>query len=261
MVASSRAFVVGVFRFVLVTMLASVILVGTTLLISALTAWMANGEWTSPHFLSIGFVCAQVAWLFVVVFHVRRETQSIPFSQRDQFVLKAKSTLHEMGYALTWARGNTLSFRPHFHSYLFGGGIYVAIHEHEARLTGPKVSLDVFRRYFRLLNHVQRVQMYLQEQRKFTETIIKRAELQIRIDPDQFDSVRKHVIDVLEKDATVICELNLLVQSDKGIRENTLEFQIREWLEQRQIPVEIHKDLVQFVEVVQPELEAEAVAP
>ena len=67
------------------------------------------------------------------------------------------------------------------------------------------------------------------------------------------------MVGVLEEDGKVICELNLLVQSEQGIRENTLEFQIREWLAQNEIACDIHKDLVQFVEVVHTEREAVAV--
>jgi hypothetical protein len=72
--------------------------------------------------------------------------------------------------------------------------------------------------------------------------------------------VRKNVIDVLEKDGDVVCELNLLVQSEKGIREDTVDFQVREWLEQQHIACDIHKGVVQFVEVVHPELDVEVVA-
>lgn len=250
-----RPLAIGIFRFFLVSMLAVVVLSGTIMLIALAAACLQDGDWSSPQNLSIGAVCALIAWLFVAAFHLRRETQHMPFSQREQFVAKAKNVLLELGYALTSQQADALTFRPRFHSYLFGGGISIALDAQEARLTGPKVSLEIFRRCFRLLNHVHRVQLYLQEHRKFTDNIIKRAELQLRLDPDQFEAVRKNVIALLEKDGDVICELNLLVQSDKGIRENTLEFDIREWLQQNGIDCDIHKDLVQFVEVVQPELE------
>ncbi len=260
MAVPSRSLVVGVFRFGLVCLLAIVLLIGTTLAIAALIAWLQDERWDSPQWLSIGFVCGLIVWLFVAVFHLRRETQLMPFSQRDQFVAKAKTVLQEMGYALTSQNAKTLTFRPRFHSYLFGGGIYLALERREAKLTGPKVSLEIFRRCFRLLNHVQRVQVYLQEHRKFTDNVIKRVELQLRLRPSQFEAVRENVIALLQKEATVICELSLLVQSEKGIRENTLDFQIREWLEQNGIDCDIHKDIVQFVEVAHPDVETEAAA-
>lgn len=255
MALPARTLAVGVFRFVLVCLLAFVVLIGTTLVISSLIAWVRSGDWNSPQNLYTGAVCGLIIWLFVAAFHLRRETQSMPFSQRDQFVAKAKTVLQEMGYALSSQHGNTLTFRPKFHSYLFGGGIYVTLESQDATLSGPKVSLEIFRRCFRLLNHVQRVQMYLLEHRKFTDNVIKRVELRLRVRPDQLEAVRAHVIDVLQKDGKVVCELNLLMQSETGIRENTLEFQIREWLEQQGIPNEIHKDHVQFVEVAHPKVE------
>jgi hypothetical protein len=260
MTGPSPPLATGIFRFVLVSLLAFVLLIGTTLFISILIAWMRSGAWDSPQYLSVGMVCGLIVWLFVAVFHLRRETQSMPFSQREQFIAKAKTVLQEMGYALTSHQADALTFRPRFHSYLFGGGIHLALDNHEARLTGPKVSLEIFRRCFRLLNHVQRVQFYLQEHRKFTDNVIKRVEIRLRLRSDQFEAVRKNVIELLQNEATVVCELNLLVQSENGIRENTLEFQIREWLDQQGIDCDLHKDLVQFVEVLHPELETETAA-
>jgi hypothetical protein len=260
MTVPSRTVAIGIFRFLLVSLLTFVVLIGTTLLISWLIAWQQGGLWSNPQYLSVGMVCGMVVWLFVAVFHLRRETQSMPFSQRDQFVAKAKGVLQEMGYALSSQHADALSFRPRFHSYLFGGGIHLAVENQEAKLTGPKVSLEIFRRCFRLVNHVQRVQLYLQEHRKFTDNVIKRVELQLRLNPDQFEAVRKNIIEMLQKDADVVCELNLLVQSEKGIREDILEFQVREWLQQQGIDCTIHKDLVQFVEVLHPEDESEVFA-
>jgi hypothetical protein len=258
MAAPSRSIGIVVFRFILVVLLASVLQIGTALLIASAIAWLWDGVWNAPQVLGIGSTCALIFWLFVAVFHLRRETQLTQFAQREPFVAKLKTVLQEMGYVLSSQRDQTLMFRPRFHSYLFGGGIQVDVGVQEAKLTGPKVSLEIFRRCFRLLKHVQRVQVYLQDQRKFTDNVIKRVELRARPRPDQLEAVRKNIIEPLQKDAKVVCELNLLVQSEKGIRESTLEFQVREWFEEHNIPVEIHKDLVQFVEVVHPELETEA---
>lgn len=252
-----RPILVGTFRFVLVGLLASVVFIGTALLIATLLAWLWDGVWNSPRFLSIGIVCGMIFWLFVAVFHLRRETQTMPFSQREQFILKAKSVLQEMGYVLANQRTDALTFRPRFSSYLFGGGIHIALEDQEAKLYGPKVSLEFFRRCFRLLNHVQRVQVYLKDHRKVTDNIIKRVELRLRLQPEQLEGVRRNVISLLEKDADVVCELNLLVQSEQGIPENLLEFQVREWLGENDIDVDIHKDLVQFVEVVPAERQPE----
>jgi hypothetical protein len=253
-----RAFAVAAFRFLLVSLLAITCLGGVAFLIAQLIAWLRDGAWDSPQYLTIGLACGLIFGLFGAVFHLRRETRHMPISQRETFLTKAKKVLQEMGYALTSQHANALTFRPRFHSYLFGGGIHIALGSQDAKLTGPRVSLDIFRRCWRLMNHVQRMQSYLQEHRKFADNVLKRAELKLRLTPEQFEAVRKNVIDPLEKEAVVVCELNLLVQSENGLRENTLEFQVREWLQQEGIDCEIHKDLVQFTEVVHPELETEA---
>ncbi len=249
-----------IFRFILVALLALVTLVGTTLLIAGAVAWTQDARWDEPRYLTIGFVCGLIVWLFVAVFHLRRETQTMPFSQRDQFISKAKTVLQEMGYAYIGQQGNAYFYRPRFHSYLFGGGITLVIEHQDASITGPKVSLEIFRRCFRMINHVYRVQMYLKEHRKITDNVIKRAELQLRLKPEQFEAVRKNVIEVLQADGEVVCDLNLLVQSEQGIREETLEFQIRGWLEQQCIDCDIHKDHIQFVEMVHETEEDSALA-
>jgi hypothetical protein len=46
-----------------------------------------------------------------------------------------------------------------------------------------------------------------------------------------------------------------LVQNDKGINEAILETQVRPWLEQQGIGCEIKKNVVQFIEVAQSELD------
>ncbi|MBV9495594.1 MAG: hypothetical protein JOZ54_15210 [Acidobacteria bacterium] len=256
MKAPSRSLATGLFRFILVALLATVMLIGTTLLIAQLTAWLQAGDWHSTRNLTIGVICGMIVWLFVAVFHLRRETHKFPFTQREPFILKAKTVLHEMGYALTSEHVHSLWFAPYFHSYLFGGGIHITLEDDEAHLTGPKVSLEIFRRYLRLLNHVQRMHQYLQDHRKVTDNLLKRVELQLRCEPGQLEAVRRNVIEVLKKDADVVCEVNLLVHSEHGIREDTVEFQVREWLEQEGIICDIHKGVVQFAEVVRPELQA-----
>src|SRR6266498_1506925 len=98
-----------------------------------------------------------------------------------------------MGYTITAQQPQQLTFRPNFHAFLFGGGIHLALEGHLAKITEPCVSLDMFRRYYRLQHHVQRVQKVLLDQRKFTDTRLKRVELCLRLEPEQFESVRRNV--------------------------------------------------------------------
>jgi hypothetical protein len=251
-------FATAAFRFVLVALLALVVLCGVAWVVALLVGWWQGDDWRNTSYLGIGLLCTLIAALFFAVFHLRRETRTMPVGHRDQFIAKAKSVLHEMGYALTTAHGDTLTFRPRFHSYLLGDAIQISLDNQEAKLTGPRVALDIFRRYLRLMNHVQRVQVYLKDQRKFTDNVLKRVDLMLRLRPDQFEAVTEHVIEVFEKDGNVLCELNLKVDCERGFNANTLEFQIIEWLEQHGIYFEIRKNLVQFVEVAHNEIETEA---
>jgi hypothetical protein len=256
MFGPSRPVYAGVFRFLLVTLLALVLLAGTIFLIASLLAYVRGEPWDRPIPFTSGLGCGLLIWLIIAIFHLRKATLRLPISQGNAFLGRAKTILREMGYAIASERPDRLIVRPRFHSFLFGGSIQITVEGHVAKLTGPTVSLDIFRRRYRLQSHVQRVQQVLQDQRKFTENLVKRVELRLRLKPEQFDRVRRNVIALLQEDGTVICELNILVQSEKGVREDTVEFQIREWLELHEIPYSIHKDLVQFTEVVHPESEA-----
>jgi hypothetical protein len=235
-----------------------VLLAGCTFGVAHLLAGLRDTSWDQPANLVTGLCCGLISCLFVAVFLLRHETQTLPISQREPFLMEARTILHGMGYELTAQMPEDWTFRPCFHSFLFGGSIRITFKGQLAQVTGPRMSLDIFRRLYRLQHHVQRVQQVLHESRRFTENLLKRAELRLRLTPDQFTAVRRNVIEVLEQDGEVVCELHLLVQSDKGIRENDLEFQIREWLEENHISCDIHKDIVQFVEVVHSGRELEA---
>ena len=253
MLGVSRRIYTGVFRFVLVSLLAIVFLIGTTFLIAVLLALLWGNSWNQPINLIAGLSCGLICWLFVAIFHLRHETHALPIAQREPFLAEAKTILHEMGYTLSSRLPDNLTFRPSLDAFLFGGSIRIVIEGQFARLTGPKVSLEIFRRLYRLQHHVHRVQHVLHEHRRFTENLLKRIELRLRLKPSQFEAVRQNIIDLLAQDGNIICELNLLVQSEHGIRENLVEFQICEWLEQHGIAFEVHKDVARFVEVLHPE--------
>src|SRR5262249_16723577 len=142
-------------------------------------SWIWGSHWNDSPVMTIATVCSMITWLFVAVFHLRRETQTMPFTQREQFIAKTKTVLNEMGYVLAGQQTDGLTFRPRFNAYLFGGPIHVKLCEQEAKLNGPKMYLEIFRRGFRMVNHGQRVQYYLQDKKKFTDNVVKRVELQL----------------------------------------------------------------------------------
>lgn len=260
MIGPSRYACVCIVRFLLVSLLAFVLLAGSMILLAYGFAYLHDSDWDRPEFLVLGMFCGLIAWWFVAIFHLKHETQSLPISQQELFLVEARSILQEMGYQMVSRQADQLTFHPSFHAFLFGGGIRLEIAGHAANISGPRVSLEIFRRRYRLQHHVQRVQQVLLDQRKITDTRLKRIEVALRLKPEQFEAVRKNIVVLLQKEGEVVCELNLLVQSDEGIREEVVEFQIREWLAQQNIPCDIHKDFVQFVEVVPNTREQETVA-
>jgi hypothetical protein len=249
-----------VFRFILVVLAAVVLIAGTTVFCAVTLGYIRDDAWDSPETFLTSLICGLIVWLFIAVFHFRKETQLLQIAHREQFLFKLQAVLNEMGYVMTSNERDSVAFHPSFHSFLFGGGIQVELDRQHARLTGPKVSLEIFRRRYRLRQHVDRVQQVLHDHRKVTNNLFKRVELRLRVQPDQLEKVRQNVVELLEEKGEVICELNILVQSESGIREETLEFQIREWLELHEIPFSLHKDLVQFVEVAHEESPSEGVA-
>lgn len=260
MASPSRNVFTVVFRFALVVLLTSMLIVGTTLVSAFFIGWLLRTNWNDPPVILVATTCGLIVWLFIAVFHLRRETHAMPFTQREQFIAKTKTVLNEMGYVIASQQADAMTFRPRFNAYLFGGPIQVKLLEFEAKLTGPKMSLEIFRRGFRLVNHVQRVQYYLQEKKKYTDNVIKQVELQLWLDAEQLEPVRKHLAEVMEKDAQFSCELKIVVHSPSGIREDLLDGELREWLEYRGIAVEIRKDLVQFVEIVQSDIDTKVAA-
>jgi hypothetical protein len=191
-------------------------------------------------------VCALIVWVFVAAFHLRKETLAVPAPDRERFLHDARLLLTEMGYDVKTRGPFNLSTRPRFQSLLFGGGIQIALAKNDARLTGPKVCVELLRNRLRVLSHLGVVQQALREQHRLSETLIKRAELRLRVKVEDLDEVRTNVIEVLQETADVVCERHLLAQSDVGIPESTLEFDIKQWLMQKGIETTMHKHFVQL---------------
>lgn len=236
----------AVARLSVLLLLALVVLLGTGLLFAAAVALVNGGGVVSPGNLSVGLVCGLISWLFVAAFHLRKETVNVPAADPERFLQNARLLLTEMGYEVKSRNVRQLSTRPRFHSLLFGSGIQVDMAGARAHLTGPKVCVEMLRNRLRILSHLGVVQQALREPHRHTETLIKRAELRLRVTPEQLDEVRTNVIDVLQITADVVCDVHLLAQSDIGIPESTLEFQIKQWLDQKGIEATLHKHFVQL---------------
>jgi hypothetical protein len=74
------------------------------------------------------------------------------------------------------------------------------------------------------------------------ERRLYRVRLTMRVPWEHWNEVYNEVIDPLAKEgADIFCDVNILAQSEGGIKENTVELVIRESLEQRGIKANIEK--------------------
>ncbi len=199
-----------------------------------------------PHLLA-GLVCSLIVLLFVATFHFRRESIKLPFRNRSRFLIELNETLKEMGYEPTGSADSTSRmYFPHIRSFLFGGSVNVAEVADGIKLTGPKVSLELVRSRLRFKNHLLAVHQSIEQAPfRWSECIIKRVHLTVRAEPNQLDEIREHVVDVLAEKGDVVCELNILVNADEGFPERLVDAKISDWLQERGIAVEIHKDHIQ----------------
>jgi hypothetical protein len=234
------------FRFALVLLFTLAVLLGTSLLCASAVALMRATPLLGPGNLSVGLCCGLIVWLFIAAFHLRKETLMLPAPEPKRFLQNARIILTEMGYEVTTPSPHLLSTQPRFHSLLFGGGVQLSLKSGQAQLTGPKMCVELLRNRLRVQSHLGLVHQALRGQHRHTETLIKRAELRLRVKPEEFEAVRANVVEVLQESAEVVCEVHLLAQSDTGIPESVLEFQVNEWLAQQGIEATMHKHFIQL---------------
>jgi hypothetical protein len=235
----TRAMAVAL-RIAILSILFLTVLGGTALLIAWLLAWFMQTPAITAANLYVGMVCGLIVWLFVAAFHLRKETFSVPVPNRSLFREKIKTLLLELGYEVRVESSAQVSFRPGFQSYWLGSDVLVKLDGRHGTITGPRVCVEVLRNRLRIQNHLEKV--YLEGRRRAGERLLRRAQLSFRVPADQWQDIHDHVVQVLASEAEVICELNVLAQSEKGLREHLVEHQVHEWLDQHGITVEVHKD-------------------
>jgi len=232
----------------LVASLASLALLLTpTLVFAALFSWWRDSPDLVSN-LSLGLVCSLIAWQFVAAFHLTRERLVVSVPDRKAFLPQVRVLLEEMGYEVTAQTDDNLVTRPRFNALLFGGGLRVTVQGQQATIVGPKLSAEMLRNRLRLAHHLFRVQGVLAEERRATEPLLKRVEICLRVTPGQLAEIQERVLGPLLKAGEVVLEVNVLVQSEQGVRESTIEQQVRPWARSRAIPCDIHKHHAQLFE-------------
>jgi hypothetical protein len=207
-------------------------------------AWGHGDSATETQNTLLATLCTLIAGLFFVVFHTKRETASVPFRNRRTFLTASRHVLEELGYEVSQTSSKQLVSRPSFRSLLFGGQVQLSVAGKEALITGPKVFVEILRTRLRLVSHITNVEQSFRDIRvRQGERLLKRIHVSMRLTPEQLAEVGHEIVEQLTGEgAQVFCVLHLMAQSEHGIRESLLDGEVREWVKQRDIPAEIHKD-------------------
>ncbi len=236
-------------RFLRVPVLALPILAafaGVVGLLALMLAWLRGLPLTDPTNLSLAVLCGLIAGLFVTVFHFKREDVVLPVKDARGFLADCRAALDDLGYVVHERANGELASRPSYRSWLLGGTMLVSAGGTHGRIVGPKVFVEMLRQRMRLRTHLAPVERPPSHARsRHGERLVKRVRLALRVTPQQWQEVGANVVHQLAADgAEVICDLHLMAQSDRGIREELLEGPVRDWLRRQEIVAEVHKDYV-----------------
>jgi hypothetical protein len=218
--------------------------------LACLLAWLHGGAIADGSNLMLACLCALITGLFLTVFHASRESINLPFRNRQTFLTACRQALEELGYEVVSKSRAQLVSRPSFRALLFGGRIQVSMFGAAARITGPKVFLEILRRRLRLSTHIANVEQSFKEiQQRPGERLLKRIQVNLRLTPDQWGDVGREVVEHLAGEgAEVFCAVQIMAQSEGGIQESLIDGDLRGWLKQRAIDAEILKDHVRWDE-------------
>ncbi len=240
----------GVFLIFAWFALSVTLLLGTTLLAAWGMTYVRGGGVTDRENLYVGLVAGLIAWLFVAVFHLGKDSTVFTFTHRETFLRSLRAALESMGYVILSQSRTTITTRPGFQSLLFGEGIQIELDENQASCTGPKICLERLRNHFRTAVHIDKVQQSIRESNnRLPERFLKRVELEIRLKHvEQLETLQKHVAELLAPDSDLVIKVHLLATSEAGIREALVEDEIRPWLESNVLGFELHKGHIQRVD-------------
>ena len=216
-----------------------VIFGGTALVIAFFLSWIQGTSFGNGANWYVGMICGLVAWLFVAVFHFRKETIQLPIQDRDAFGQQVRTILGDLGYETVNDAPDHMGFRPAFQSYLLGGGVQVTVEGPQAKISGPKVSVEAIRNRLRFQNHLQKIAM--EERKPHGERVLKRVQLSFRVPRDRWHEMGAHVLKPLAAEGDVVCQVTVSVQNEKGINDSTVEGQVRHWLDEHGMTADIHK--------------------
>jgi hypothetical protein len=234
----------GVLRVLAICLPVLAAFAGTVLLFDAVLAWAWDVPLDSGEPLWLATVCGLITWLFIAAFHGKYETFTVTFVDRGVFLGKLRAQLKDLGYDVRRSEDNRQVFRPTFQAMLFGGTIRVCFEEAAAKLAGPRFSIDLIRKRLRVANHLENDRKaFWDAQVRRNERLLSRVEISMRLTPKQWLDVYREVAQALVRDgADVLLDVNLVGQSESGIRERTVDGLIRDWLARENIAAVIRKE-------------------
>lgn len=224
-------------------------LLAVTLLVAGLLAGPRGLNVHDPENLVAGLVCSLIAGLFVATFHLRKETLTLPAKNGPKFLADARAILEELGYEVVRETPVSLATRPGFQALLLGNGIHVDLDAGDAKVTGPKVCVELLRQRLRLRAQLGHLQQSHRGPVRNGELLLRRVEMRLRVLPEQLEAIRRHVIEVLGAEADVTCDLHLAAQNERGLSDSVVEQELRPWLEKQGIGLVIHKEPARLLEL------------
>ncbi len=216
----------------------------TALACAQALAWARTAPVVEPVNWSGGVVCSLIAWLFILSFHVRRETAFLRFAEREAFTGALTEALLEMGYEVSRPSAERLVGKPSFAALLFSGVVQVHMQGNTARISGPKLSIERLRQHLRMQSHLENNRRTLADSTWSTgQGRLRSVQIQFRLPAGaQQQQVAGEIVDALaQAGAAVQCDVAIWAQSDRGIDELLVEKIVRDRLKQRGISAAVHK--------------------
>jgi hypothetical protein len=236
-----------VLRITFLTFPVLLLFAATVLPLALLLTRVPGGSTSVFDNLLLAVLCGLVVWVFVAVFHIRTETTRLPVADRKTFVQRLVLVLEDLGYEVFRKGEDRIVSRPGFRSLLLGGGVQVQLEGTTARVTGPKLFVEILRRRVRMQSILDRAQQPMPEDRhRVAERLLKRVQISLRLEGGRGLAAHQQVMAALRReDAQIVCELHIMAQSEAGVRETTIEG-LRDRLEEIGIEAEIRKDFPQW---------------
>jgi len=230
---------------ILVLAVSALLIFGITALICAIPLLLfRNNPQASAGIVLLGVLCGLIVWLFVAIFHIRREALTFLDDDRMTLLPLLRSALKDLGYEPGDTHKGRTVFKPRFTAFLAGGNVQMTERAESVVITGPRVFIEILRKRLKILNHLSAVHQTIKDTRvRQGRNRLRRVEIDLRVSAAQWQQVSDEVIAVLaNKTSDIVCEVHILAQHASGVLDTNLVTSIRERLQERNIAVEIRRE-------------------